>query len=221
MFENISKRDFHGIVGYPGMQFQEYDDSVSPKKIIYYGVNWDERRGSRTYMDLYTNLAKKNLIVKMDDHIIDVIKQHGIVLILHSDSHFNHNLPSLREFEAAAASSIIISDELPFVKEAFGDNALYIKVKNKSAKEIEDQVVAHYEWIKANPEKVKEMTKNAHEIYKNKFTLEKMLKDVAHMHESVLRDEIVDDSALSSKLKRARHIKKVDSVVLPAANASY
>ncbi len=254
LFEAKSKNKFHGIVGYPGVDYFDYDDSVEANKIIYYGINWDSLRSSKTYLDLYDNLAERGIvdyygpfigwinnyrngwkgfltlrnkiddkgqpIVAKDDIVLETIKQHGIVLILHSDVHFDGDIPSLREFEAAAASSLIISDELPFVRETFGDSVLYIEVKNRTTKEIEDQIVKHYEWIKENPDKVKEMTKKAHSIYKEKFTLEKLLVDIAHMHESVLRDQSVNDIHLQKNLKLETHLKVTDTVI-PAGRASY
>jgi len=255
LYENISRNKFHGIVGYPGVDYHEYDESVVANKIIYYGINWDNLRGGKDYLNLYYNLFKKGVInyygpfigwinnyrsgwkgfltlrnekdintnspFIIKDTVLETIKKHGIVLILHSHSHFNNNLPSLREFEAAAASSIIISDELNFVKDTFGDSALYIEVQNKTPKEIEDQILKHYKWIIENPNKTKIMTKKAHDIYKEKFTLEKLFIDIAHMHESVIKNETVDDSEAKTKLKLKKHVKEVDHIIIPAVSASY
>lgn len=252
LFEQVSKVKFHGIIGYPGVDTFEYDESVVPAKIIYYGINWDKRRAS--YYNLYDNLAKKGIanyygpfigwinnyrngwkgfvtlrcevdenkqpIIEQNDIMINLIKEHGIVLILHSDVHLEADLPSLREFEAAAASSIIISDELPFVKNTFGDNALYIETKDRTESEIEAQIMKHYEWIRANPEKVKMMTKKAHEIYLKNFTLEKLLIDIAHMHESVIKNETVDDKKLLNRLYVKKHVERA-SIVPPSINAAY
>jgi len=256
LYEEISKNSFHGIVGYPGMDYYPYDEKVQPNKMIAYGVNWDHLRGSKRYMDLYYNLAKKNIIDfygpfigwinnysngwkgilnisknqsnidkdpinSINDSVINEIKKHGIVLILNSQSHLNTNLPSLRQFEAAAASSIMISDELSFIHTYFGENALYIKVTDKTTKEIQEQIEKHYEWIQSNPDKVKEMTKNAYDIYLKYFRLEKLFIDIAHMHESVLKNEIIDDSPAKNKLKYNKHIKSIDDIIMPSINASY
>jgi len=51
------------------------------------------------------------------------------------------------------------------------------------------QVKAHYDWIKANPEKAKAMAARAHQIFLEKFTLEKDLVRIAKMHEYVVKQE--------------------------------
>jgi hypothetical protein len=45
------------------------------------------------------------------------------------------------------------------------------------------------DWIKANPEEAKAMAARAHQIFLDKFTLERDLVRIAKMHESVITQE--------------------------------
>ena len=51
------------------------------------------------------------------------------------------------------------------------------------------QVKAHIDWIKENPEKARLMAAKAHQIFLDKFTLDKDLIRIAKMHEYILRQE--------------------------------
>ena len=51
------------------------------------------------------------------------------------------------------------------------------------------QVKNHVDWILENPEKAKAMANKAHQIFLEKFTLEKDLIRIAKMHESILMQE--------------------------------
>lgn len=60
---------------------------------------------------------------------------------------------------------------------------------SKDAKDVVNQIDNHLKWIKSNPDKVHEMTKNAYDIFISKYTLEELLENIAHMHERILLDE--------------------------------
>ena len=94
----------------------------------------------------------------------------------------------MRGFEAAAANAIVISNKHPFILENFGDSFFYFD-HDVDSETMYKQVKAHIDWIKANPEKAKAMAAKAHQIYLEKFTLDKDLSRIAKMHEYILEQE--------------------------------
>ena len=115
----------------------------------------------------YTELGIKN---------INTIRKDGIFL--------NLNGLSLELFAAASANVIIIAEKDPFILENFANNILYYDAK-KSDKAIYKQIKTHMEWIEKNPQKAKEMASRAHNIFNEKFALEKDLVRIAKMHEYI------------------------------------
>ncbi len=181
---------------------------AEPKSLIWYGQFWDEKRRGSDYKRFISKLSN-NIPIKIYGRyhnynflalnvyggyiptaidLIDAIRKNGIYLLTHSDSHILSGTPSLRLFEATAANAVVISDKHPFVIEHFGDNVLYFD-QTADAETMYKQVKAHYDWIKANPEKAKAMAARAHQIFLEKFTLEKDLIRIAKMHEYIVRQE--------------------------------
>ena len=120
--------------------------------------------------------------------VIDVLQQHGVVLVFHSDIHNEESIPSARIFEAAASSTVIICDENPFVRKHFGDAVFYIDT-TQSGKSIFNQIEKHMQTIAKDPEKALEMARKAHEIFSDKFTMEHQLLQLQEMHKEVLKDK--------------------------------
>lgn len=204
---------FYGFQGYSAVQYQEYVE-VEPKQIIYMGINWDKKRKSSKFGKVFKNLAEnkgavfygaaeswQNLVGDAyqgyfegeGSAVIEILRKHGISLIIHSNQHIKSGAPSARAFEAAASGAIAISDQHPFLIETFGDNFLYIDT-SKSAESITEQISKHLEWIRKNPDKVKEMTRNAYDIFITNYTLERLLINLAHMHEKILLDDKLIES---------------------------
>lgn len=198
-------KTFYGFQGYSSVQYQDYVE-VEPKRIIYMGVNWDKKRKSSKFNQVFKTLAQEKQAVFYGSKdswqnlvgdaykgyfegsgsaVIDLLRENGISLLLHSNQHTRNGTPSGRVFEASSASVIGISDMHPFVIENFGNNFLYIDT-NKSAENIVSQINNHIKWIKSHPEEVKEMTKNAYDIFVENYTLEKLLLNTAHMHEKII-----------------------------------
>jgi len=160
---------------------------------MYSGGNWDALRRGPERQKLYQYLdqgipikfygpknAWKNVhnyggLIAFDGRsFAQKIREAGVVLMLHAETHLNLGIPTARIFDAAANGAIAISDNHKFIRENFGDNILYIDA-NKPAIELAEQIKQHYNWIRANPEKVNMMTKKAHEIFLEKFTLESLI----------------------------------------------
>lgn len=117
--------------------------------------------------------------------VIKVLQQHGIVLIMHSEVHNSEGIPSGRIFEAAAASAVIISDNNPFVREHFGNSVFYIDTA-ASAEEIFSQISRHMATIFQNPDKAREMAKNAHQVFINKFEMTNQLLQLKALNRKIL-----------------------------------
>lgn len=201
-------KKFYGFKGYSSSQRQAYME-VEPKQIVYMGSNWDKKRKGDKFNKIFRTLAKKNQAVfygpassweeltgkaykgffkGSSSAVVDIIREHGISLMLHSNQHIKSGTPSSRIFETSSSSALGISDMHPFAINNFGDNFLYINT-DKSADNIINQIDQHLKWAKENPEKVRTMTQNAYDIFMDKFTLEQMILDVAHMHEKIILDE--------------------------------
>lgn len=120
--------------------------------------------------------------------VIQVLQKHGISLVFHSDLHINHEIPSSRIFESAAASCVIISDQNAFVKKNFGETVFYVDTM-LSSEEIYQQIKAHVDFIYKNPEKALEMAKSAHQIFIERFSMENQLLEIDAMHKQVLKSE--------------------------------
>ncbi len=112
--------------------------------------------------------------------MIRALQQHGIVLIIHSDMHNKNGIPSSRIFEAAAASTVIISDENPFVKKHFGDAVFYIDT-SLPPKEIFMQIENHMDFIHSNPRIALDMAKRSYQIFLENFTMTDQLIKVNNM----------------------------------------
>jgi spore maturation protein CgeB len=126
--------------------------------------------------------------------LIKTMNKCGVTLILHAPDHYLGHTPTARIFEAAAASTVIISDKNPFVERNFGDSVLYID-HEKTSDEIFDQINNHMKWITANPEEAKNLARRSHEIFIKKFTLEAQLLKLLDLH----KDLIEADSQITTQ----------------------
>lgn len=176
--------------------------SQMPKRLLHFISAWGSRKNDSKYKELYQNLDEINEVIfygtkvppglelkkykgslPFDGKAVDeAIKDAGICLILHSQTHLDFGIPSGRIFEAAAASAVIISDMNSFIVEEFGDSVLYID-HLQSASNIGKQVQDHLEWILAHPIEAKDMAKRAHKIFCDRFSLEKQLTDLMKFHD--------------------------------------
>lgn len=117
--------------------------------------------------------------------VIEILQQHGIVLVLHSEIHNRNKIPSSRIFEAAAASTVIICDQNEFVKEHFKDSAFYIDTR-LSAEKVFEQIQGHLNTILMDPEKALVMAKKAHDIFIENFEMADQLHRLERLHNKVI-----------------------------------
>jgi hypothetical protein len=195
------------------LNYQYFYFSVSKKqskfreldyfKLFYSGDRWDKRRGE-DYSKLYKLMDQagyftvygpenswkdypnsyKGFLPFEESTYLEAIRNSGVSLVVHSKGHYNNNFPSGRIFEALASSTIIISDDMKFVKDNFSNNILYIDPSLPPEK-LFLQIDNHMQWIKSNPLKAKEMAKNANKIFQEKFVLENLLLNVEKMHNKI------------------------------------
>lgn len=191
---------------YPTVQFKPYV-KVNPTRLFYLLCGWGQRKTSKKYQTLLEYLAAENYTnfygadqlgytygaayrgsIPFDGaSVLQKISEMGICLILHSDVHLKHGIPSGRIFEAAAASAVIISDLNQFVIDNFGDSALYID-QNLSARQIFLQIDSHMKWIRENREEALEMARKAHQIFEERFLLENQLLDFDRYHRATKQE---------------------------------
>lgn len=203
IFEKMGK-SFNGFRLLPLVASEE-NKAAEPERIIWFGRDLNDLSSEKNYKKFITALSE-NIPMKiygrqkytsyLNPHIYDgyipnaaeisnAIRKNGIYLLTHARRHTKESMPTLRIFEAVAANAVVISDKNPFALEHFGDSFLYFD-QNANGETMYKQVKAHYDWIKANPEKAKAMAERAHQIFLEKFTLEKDLIRIAQMHEYIL-----------------------------------
>lgn len=137
---------------------------------------------------LHTPKSYKGFIKHDGESIINTIHNCGIALVLHAPDHFLGETPTARIFEAAAASSIIITDRHPFIETHFKSSVLYID--RSSSKEMFDQINAHMQWINTHPKEAIELARKSHEIFTMNFTLEKQLNSLLFLHETIKKADL-------------------------------
>lgn len=199
------EKSFYGFLWYPTCQKTDYIQ-VTPKKIFYSGNNWDNKRKGEEFTKFFSLLDKKDYLnvygpknkwqhtpnsakglLPFDGvTLLQKMQECGVTLVLHAQAHLDEGAASARIFEAAAASTVIISDKHPLVVGDFQDSVLYIDA-DKSGEEIFKQVEAHMQWILENPQEALDKAKKAHEIFVNQFTLEDQLLKLATMHSAITR----------------------------------
>jgi hypothetical protein len=201
-------KKYYGIDWYPSCPATEYHE-IEPKKIFFCGFLWDKKRDGDEYKKLFTLLdqwdwlyvcgpqekwafvpnAYKGLLPYDGKSIAHALADTGVSLIIHSHYHLISGAPSARIFESAAAGAVIISDKHSFILREFGDSVLYID-NDATAEELFAQIRKHMDWIFSHPQEARLKAKKAHEIFIEKFTLEKQLLNLAAMHEQVMREKV-------------------------------
>lgn len=206
MFEKLNK-PFNGLRILPLVP--EFNcPPAEAKSLMWLSGGWDKYRASQDYKK-FIKLLSENVPMKVYGHYnsssylnphtyggyiapgienINAIRANGIYLLTHSNVHFQGGEPNMRGFEAAAANAVVIADKHPFIVESFGDSFLYFDY-DAGGETMYKQVKAHMDWIKENPEEARIKAAKAHQIFLDKFTIEKDLVRIAKMHEYILLQE--------------------------------
>jgi phosphoglycerol transferase len=165
--------------------------------LAYLKTGWDpgrhreilERIASTTDLSRYgtdASSSPSNALPFDGCSVLSMLSGRAAALCLHTAHHRKTGTPSARVFEAAAAGAVIISDENKFVREAFGETALYVDVE-ASPDAVAEQVAQHVAWIAANPDDAEELRTKAHKIFRERHTFEILLKQLPDLVADVRR----------------------------------
>jgi hypothetical protein len=197
-------KKFHNISFFPTVYSTPYKQLLLNNLVFSIPV-WGNRSSNIKFKYLYELLGKSNFTKfygikpnrKIDlknyigsipfdgSSVLNILQEHGIVFVFHSNIHNKECIPSGRIFEAAAASAVIISDQNAFVKKHFGDSVFYVDT-DLSAKDIFNQIESHIDTVFQNPESALKMAKKAHEIFNEKFSMESQLIKLEKMHNNII-----------------------------------
>jgi hypothetical protein len=108
---------------------------------------------------------------------IHEIHKAGICLALSSGPHKEAGMMSNRLFEGLAAGAVIICDENPFAKKHFGDTLLYVDARDEPSDMVE-QILAHVDWVRRNPEEAVALAARAQAIFTERFRLDLSLRQI-------------------------------------------
>lgn len=198
----LEKNDkkLYGLPWYPTVFSTNYV-ALAPKRLFHPGGSrTDPTRSSIKYNQLFKMLDKtgylevhgnpdrwwhtpksfKGFIPNDPIVMLDANNAAGVTLILHAEDHLVNGIPTGRIFEAAAANTVIISDDNAFIRKYFADNVLYIDMQ-QDAPVIFRQINKHMKWILENPAAAQRKAENCHAIFLEKFTMEQQLQKVLIM----------------------------------------
>jgi phosphoglycerol transferase len=194
-------------------------ESGRKRCLVYCGVHWDGLR----HGELFYRLSSSNLIsiygpqnswgyVKSSYrgeisfgglNVIRTISEAGISLCLHKKAHRQADTPSMRLFEAAAAQNLIISDTIGFAQREFKDTIFYIDTDNSTYEEQANQIQEIVAWAQSNPTAADQMARASHEIFVQKWALQKLLPKVINFADEVTTIGARFRKTYSTKLKEA------------------
>lgn len=171
--------------------------------LFYAGVHWDGKR----HGDLFSHLEGRcpmRIYGKAErwkgktrnysgtlpfdgTSVVRAIADCGISLALHTDSHRQANVPSMRLFEATAAGAVVIADRMAFAEDNYGDTVLWVDV-DRPVKEVADQIIEHVEWVQSHPEDALRLSTRANQVFAERFDLKKQLAKIPAFLDDVVRN---------------------------------
>lgn len=171
-------------------------------RLLYAGTGWDgirfrelfERLDSESYMEIYgpkkawqhAHKAYRGLLPFDGSSILDALKKAGVGLCLHRQEHCDAAVPSLRIFEIAASGAIGMCQEHPFIREIFGDAVLYLESVGDTGRTL-TQISEYMRWIGENKQQALALSRRAYDIFRENYTLEKLLLGIVPHHEQLIR----------------------------------
>ena len=176
--------------------------SLGDHRLFYAGINWEAINGGKSrHQEVLNRLDQTGVLriygpkifqgvevwsgyksyvreIPFDGvSMIDEIANAGIALVLSSPAHKESELMSSRLFESVAAGALVICDENNFAKKFFGDSLLYIDTRC-SVDRICDDILKHLAWAEKNANEALGMVLKAQDIFRQRFTLKKNLRDL-------------------------------------------
>jgi len=171
-------------------------------RLAYFGVNWDGRRNGlftrldqQPWMEIYgprsgwtflTGHAYKGTVPFDGISVIERYRAAGAALCLFSERHMADDIITSRVFEASAAGAVIIAPRMRWLEATFGDSILYID-QHAPDDELVEQITRHITWIRSHPVEAGALSEAAHEIFTERFSLDRLLANAIEYHHSVQR----------------------------------
>lgn len=185
-------------------------------RLMYIGSNWDGARfqelfeglDAQPYLEVYgrpegwqhLQQSYRGSLPYNGNSVLDALRRAGVGLCLHRTEHREAALPSMRIFEIVAAGAIGICSEHPFIRQAFGDAVLYINPEAPISEQIQ-QISEHLAWIQTNPQTALALSKQAHQIFLNHYSLEHLLEAIVPYHQQILQQKGFTTSVVSSQTR--------------------
>lgn len=205
------------------------DSKGLPKNpvLFYAGVHWDGSRHGEVFKQLDGTCPMRifgkpeRWQGKSQDYVgllpfdgvgvIDAIADCGIALALHTDSHLNANVPSMRLFEAAAAGAVIIADQMPYAQFHFGDSVLWVDT-SLDAQSVANQIKLHVQWVINNKDAAEDMARKSHKIFREKFELKNQLSLLPNFVQDVIKT--MNAPTVLGNLNRGREELPIVEVIM-------
>jgi len=178
-------------------------DLQSPR-LMYVGSNWDGERFKKLFCSLdsqpwldvygsesgwsYLNRSYRGTLPFDGISVLKALNQAGVGLCLHRDEHTREGIPSMRIFEITASGAIAICGAHPFIRQHFADTVLYIDSYLSTADQV-TQITDHLNWIATHSQMALEMSKAAHQIFVDQFSLEQLLLNLQSQHQNLLAEK--------------------------------
>lgn len=193
-----------------------FEVNLKNPKLAYFANNWEVKTGgfdgtkTPRFEKLFSHLAKKtnflelygdakgwswienNTLIKgaipfeNADSLNNAYRNSGVGLALSTHDFHKEGAGNNRIYEIVSSGAVCIADDLPFYKEVFGNNLLYITTRDEV--QMAAQIIKHFNWIKNNPQAALEKAKAAHEIFCQKLSMEKMVQNVIAFHHKVQKE---------------------------------
>ena len=169
-------------------------------QLFYSGTNWDGSRYGELFQQLdklpYTAIygpanawthihrSYRGSLPFDGVSILNALNQAGVGLCLHRKEHCDAATPSSRIFEVAASGAIAICQEHGFIRDVFGDSVLYLESTDDPGR-LTSQIAEYMQWLANNPSEALNLSKRAYDIFAKRYTLERLLSDLAPKHEEL------------------------------------
>jgi hypothetical protein len=179
---------------------------IDEPRLFYSGTNWDgprfrpllERLAAEPYFDVYgppnawlhLKHSYRGALPFDGVSVLNALNRAGAGLCLHRKEHTDAATPSSRIFEIAASGAIAICQEHSFIRDVFRDSVLYLEATDDPER-LARQISEYMRWIAGHREAALELSKRAHQIFAEHYTLEKLLLGLASCHQKSLSSKPV------------------------------
>lgn len=202
----VHGKTFHIAPGYfsvPATEFSPCD--YTNATAMYMGTNWDGTRHKNLFMSLSDGAWLKCYGPKKSwqhypatiyggevpfDGVtsLKLYHQHACGLCIGYPVCDNEGIANNRMYEIVAAGALpICSSNNEIIKDAYGDNVLYID--NLAPTELlAKEIIEKIQWIRSNPNRAEEMARAAHAIFNKQLTMEYYLDQMLALHTKVMQD---------------------------------